>query len=174
MFGTVLIATETREDAIVIPKKALVRERELNYVYVIQDDQTVVRKEVAIGFSDETNLEVVRGLDEGAVIVTVGHETLNDGYLVAVKGWEGDVPEGFQVPVQPVAPSLQTQRADSRQGGPGPGRGGFFDRMMENPDIKKKYEARLAEDPSLATDMQKRRAFVREVMPQFRQSQGGQ
>ena len=41
-------------------------------------------------------------------------------------------------------------------------------------EIKKKYEARLAEDPSLATDMQKRRAFVKEVMPQFRQSQGGQ
>jgi len=174
MFGKVLIATETHQNALVIPKKAIVRERELNYVYEIQGDQTVSRREVETGFSDENNVEVVSGLEEGTVIVTVGHETLNDGYLVAVKGWDGEVPEGFQVPAKPAAQPPQTQVAESHQGGPQAGRAGFFERILENPEIKKKYEARLADDPTLATDMQKRRDFVREVMPQFRQSQGGQ
>jgi len=45
---------------------------------------------------------------------------------------------------------------------------------MANPEIKKKYEERLAEDPELATDPEKRRAFFREVMAQFRQAQGVQ
>jgi hypothetical protein len=134
----------------------------------------VARREVEVGFSEENNVEVVSGLNEGTVIVTVGHETLNDGYLIAVKGWEGAIPEGFQVPEEPVVQRPPTQVAERRQGGPRGGREGFFERILENPEIKKKYEARLAEDPSLATDMQKRRAFVREVMPQFRQSQGGQ
>ena len=56
----------------------------------------------------------------------------------------------------------------------GGGRGGFFQRLLQNPEIRKKYEDRLAEDPGLATDPQKRRAFVREVMPQFRQAQSSQ
>ncbi|MFQ5929740.1 MAG: efflux RND transporter periplasmic adaptor subunit, partial [Acidobacteriota bacterium] len=41
MFGTVYIATQTHDDAIAIPKKAILRERDLNYVFLIQPDKTV-------------------------------------------------------------------------------------------------------------------------------------
>jgi RND family efflux transporter MFP subunit len=174
MFGTVLIATRTTPDALVIPKKAVVRERDLNYVYVIRPDSTVTRQEIEIGLSEEDRVEILSGLQEGDSIVTVGHETLNDGYQVAVKSWEGEAPEQFASPTEETSPQTPPQFAEFRGGRPGGGKGGFFDRLMENPEVKKKYEARLAEDPSLATDPQKRRAFVREVMPQFRQAQGSQ
>jgi len=175
MFGTVLIATRTTPDALVIPKKAIVRERDLNYVYVIKPDSTVTRQEIEIGLSDEDRVEILSGLQEGDSIVTVGHETLNDGYQVAVKSWEGEVPGQFVPPAaEPTRPQAPPQVAERRGEAPGGGKGGFFDRLMQNPEVKKKYEARLAEDPSLATDPQKRRAFVREIMPQFRQAQGGQ
>jgi RND family efflux transporter MFP subunit len=182
MFGTVLIATKTQPDALVIPKKAIVRERDLNFVYIINPDSTVSRQEIEIGLSEENRVEILSGLKEGDIIVSVGHETLNDGYLVAVKGWEGEVPEPFQPAVAPSSeePPLMAERRDSGSAGErggrgaGGGRGGFLQRLLQNPEIKKKYEARLAEDPGLATDPQKRRAFVREVMPQFRQAQGSQ
>jgi hypothetical protein len=181
MFGTVLIATQTQPEALVIPKKAIVRERDLNFVYVIKADNTVSRQEIEIGLSEENRVEVVTGLQEGDVIVSVGHETLNDGYLVAVRDWEGSIPESFQAAASasPQTPAQMAQRLEPRPetrgaSGPGGGRGEFFQRLLQNPEIKKKYETRLAEDPSLATDPQKRRAFVREVMPQFRQAQGGQ
>ena len=190
MFGTVLIATETHENALVIPKKAIVRERDLNHVYVIQSDGTVTRQEIEIGFSEERNVEILTGLQEGDDIVTVGHETLNDGYLVVVRSWEGDAPESLPEPaertVRPQQPASQNAagpegpqrgRRGPQAGGGSPqggGRGAFFERLMENPEIKKKYEARLAEDPELATDPEKRRAFFREIMSQFRQGQGVQ
>jgi RND family efflux transporter MFP subunit len=174
MFGTVLIATETHPDALVIPKKAIVRERDLNFVYVIKPDGTVSRQEIEIGLSEENRVEILSGLEEGDNIVSVGHETLNDGYLVAVKSWEGDAPESYTPPPETAERPQTQQIAEGRRGPPEGGRGRFFERLMENPEIKKKYEARLAEDPGLATDPQKRRAFVREVMPQFRQAQGGQ
>lgn len=174
MFGTVLIATQTHPDALVIPKKAIVRERDTNYLYVINTDGTVARREIETGFSEENRVEILNGVSEGESIVSVGHETLNDGYLVAVRSWEGDDPESNSPSSGPLVAQRPQQVAEGRPAPAAAGRGAFFDRLMENPEIKKKYEARLSEDPSLATDPQKRRAFVREVMPQFRQMQGGQ
>lgn len=173
MFGTVLIATQTHPDALVIPKKAIVRERDLNFVYLITPDGTVARQEIEIGFSEESRVEILNGLAEGAAIVAVGHETLNDGYLVSVKSWEGDVPESFEAVSEAARPQRPPQVAEGRNGPPGGGRGGL-ERLMANPEFKKRWDARLAEDPSLATDRQKQRAFFREVMPQLRQAQGSQ
>jgi hypothetical protein len=38
------------------------------------------------------------------------------------------------------------------------------DRMLAVPSVKQQYEAKLTEDPSLATDEGKRRQFFRDVM----------
>lgn len=199
MFGTVSIATETHPDAIVIPKKSIVRERDLNYVFLIQPDNTVLRKEVELGFSEDAWVEVLSGLEEGEPVVTVGHETLNDGYPIMVQLWENEGSEGT-TPAEPTSPDQRPAQyaqkepgqAESRQGragspqggqgglragqggpgGPGGGgRGEFFQRLLENPEVKKQYEAKLKEDPELATDPQKRRAFVREVMAELRGTQ---
>ena len=40
-------------------------------------------------------------------------------------------------------------------------------RLLENPEIQQQYEAKLAKDPSLADDPQKRRAFMREMMSKY-------
>jgi membrane fusion protein (multidrug efflux system) len=178
MFGTVHIATETRPDALVIPKKAITRERDLNFVYSIQPDRTVIRKEVQLGFAEENWVEVVEGLEEGEAVVTVGHETLNDGYPVLVQNWT----ESEQEPAQPAPGQPDEQRqlagrpdsgspegAGRRPAGAGAGnRGQVFERMMQNPEVKERYEARLAQDPGLATDPEKRRAFFREEFARMR------
>lgn len=41
---------------------------------------------------------------------------------------------------------------------------------MQDPEIRKQYQARLEEDPSLATDPQKRREFFRKIMSDMRES----
>ncbi len=202
MFGTVSIATESHPNAIVIPKKSIVRERDLNYVFTIQSDDTVQRKEVEIGFSEDAWVEVLAGVEEGESIVTVGHETLNEGYPIMVQYWENDGPEVEQ-PARPKPP--EEQPAQLARGGPGAGEGGqrgpasgdgrqrgvgagqpgasgtggagrgeFFERLLEDPEVRKQYEAKLKEDPELATDPQKRRAFVREVMSELRGAQRSQ
>jgi len=193
MFGTVSIATESHDDAIVIPKKSIIRERDLNYVYTIQADDTVQRREVEIGFSEDAWVEIIAGLEEGEAIVSVGHETLNEGYPILVQNWENDGPEVEQ-PARPETPKEQPAqlarggpeggpggRAGTRAGQPGArgpggggGRGEFFERLLEDPEVRKQYDAKLKEDPELATDPQKRRAFVREVMSEMRGAQRSQ
>lgn len=181
MFGTVLIATETHENAIVVPKKAITRERDQSFIYSINEDGTVTRKEVTLGFSEEDWTEILTGISAGETIVTVGVETLSDGYPVTVQSFEN-----MEGSVSPVSPSQnqvreqadrsteseewqQSQKSETSRLASGPegrDRRAMFQRMMNDPEIKKKWEAKLKEDPSIADDPQKRRAFFREIMSQ--------
>ena len=90
MFGTVYIATETREKALVIPKRAVLRERDGNHVFLLTDTGVVSKRNVTLGFTEENYAEVVSGLEEGDPVITIGQEGLNDGYAVNVLQWEDD------------------------------------------------------------------------------------
>jgi membrane fusion protein (multidrug efflux system) len=184
MFGTVYIATETRPDAIVVPKKAILRERDENRVFVISAENVVEKRDVVLGFSEEDRVEVVEGIQEGEDVVTVGYEGLADGYAVSIISWEGAPPQ--EVPSasaasQPASPQDRETPPRQRVGRSSPGSGGpggrempperverMMDRLMENPEVKEEYEARLAQDPELATDSEKKRAFAQEMMRQYR------
>jgi membrane fusion protein (multidrug efflux system) len=90
MFGTVYIAIETREQALVIPKRAVLRERDENHVFLLMDTSVVSKRNVVLGFTEGNHVEVVSGLEEGDPVVTIGQEGLNDGYTVNVLEWEDD------------------------------------------------------------------------------------
>jgi len=202
MFGTVYIATETRPNAIVIPKKAILRERDKDRAFVVTAEGSVEKRDVVIGFSEEDWVEILEGIQEGEAVVTVGYEGLSDGYAVNIMSWEGTPPqEGPYVSAAPERTSSPTrsdgpdgtQSAQTRdrpprqqmRGGPlaSGGPGGqremspemverFMDRLMNNPEIKKEYEVRLAKDPELATDFEKQRAFAQEMMQLYRGHRG--
>jgi membrane fusion protein (multidrug efflux system) len=197
MFGTVYIATETRPDAIVVPKKAILRERDENRIFVITAENLVEKRNVVLGFSEEDRVEILEGIQEGEDVVTVGYEGLADGYAVNIISWEGAPPQevpsasmASEPPSSPVRggpadeirppqggdtpPGQQVRRRSPGGGGPG-GREmrpemveRMMDRLMENPEVKEEYEARLAQDPELATDSEKKRAFAQEMMRQYR------
>ncbi len=188
MFGTVHIATETHPDAIVILKRAVLRERDENRVFVIQDDGTVAKRAVELGFTQENEVEVLSGIREGEPVVTVGQEGLNDGYPVDVLAWEGGSPvspvaptaaEGPVRAAQPVAltPSPAPAQAGPEQGERGAGRRGsgnwtnpdpemlkgMLERMLRNPQFKQAYDEKLKENPNLAEDPEALRSFMREM-----------
>lgn len=197
MFGTVYIATETRPDAVVIPKKAILRERDENRAFVITADNLVEKRDVVLGFSEEDRVEIVEGIQAGEAIVTVGHEGLADGYAVNVLSWEGSAapeqtppgPPREQVASSPAnAPDTprasnvsnrEPRRGQQASGGGPGGRGGMGEmspemvnrmmgRFLNDPEIKEEYESRLADDPELATDFDKKRTFAQEMMRRFR------
>ena len=192
MFGTVHIATDTRPSALVIPKRAIVRERDEDRVFVVDSENRVQKRAVTIGFREDNDLEVSSGLSEGEAVVTVGQEGLNDGYPVSVLEWEDgrEGPAALQAPSPQraatgngtppaAAPHRRTrqqgQPAAGRRGGRGPGGGsGGFDpkvmveRMIErSPRIKEAYEAKLAADPDFMNDPEKLGAFITEIRSQF-------
>lgn len=89
MFARVYVETETRVDALVIPRAALSLESLGDTVYVTEDG-IAARRDVTLGFREGDSVEVVEGLSEGERIVVVGHEGLSDGTPIRVLG--GDEP----------------------------------------------------------------------------------
>ena len=194
MFGTVHIATETRPSALVIPKRAIVRERDEDRVFVVDSENRVQKRAVTIGFREDNDLEVSSGLSEGEAVVTVGQEGLNDGYPVSILEWEdgqegpalqGDPPRRASAPDQ-TAPAgqgsrqaqqgLQSGGGRPRGGPPGGGARSFNPERMKamlagmaerNPQVKEAYEAKLAEDPDFMNDPEKLGAFMMEIRSQF-------
>ncbi len=193
MFGSVYIATDTHENAVVVPKKSIIRERNTNYVYTINSDNTVTRQAVTVGFADEDQVEIVDGLNGNEAIVTVGQETLSDGYPVVVQSWsDGSDGSGVVLTQAAAAPGAEgnaalnpgaagpdsaapVMRQDAGRIPPGGDSSDRFTKMLEsNPALKEAWEKKIKEDPEVATDPEKRRAFIREVMTKLRGSGGRQ
>ena len=91
MFASVYIITETRQNTLVIPKKALVLEGEGNQVFTFETDPEsgrgqAQRKRIEIGFTDSDRLEILSGLSQGEQVITVGQEGLRPGSSVRLVG----------------------------------------------------------------------------------------
>jgi membrane fusion protein (multidrug efflux system) len=83
MFTGVFLETETRADALVVPKGALSLESIGDTVYVAAGD-TASRREVELGFQEGDFVEVREGLAEGEDVIVVGHDGLSDGTPIQV------------------------------------------------------------------------------------------
>ena len=156
-FVTVQVPTETRANALVVPKRAILLERDQSIVYRVQEG-VAVRTPVAVGLSAQDLVEITSGLSVGDAVVTVGHESLRDGAQVRAAG----------------EPLPESATAGAAAGGPGGG-GGFdlaqlpaerrnalFERLLQNAEFKEAYDAKLQEDPALEKDEDKKLAFLQE------------
>ena len=56
----------------------------------------MTKRNVVLGFTEENYAEVISGLEEGDPVITIGQESLNDGYAVNVLQWEDDTGESLQ------------------------------------------------------------------------------
>jgi membrane fusion protein (multidrug efflux system) len=90
MFASVYLETDTHEDAIVIPRNALVLDSLGDTVYVKAGD-LAERREVRLGLRSEDSVEVLEGLTEGELLIVVGQDGLADGTPVSVIGDEPPV-----------------------------------------------------------------------------------
>lgn len=83
MFGRVRIVYDTRANALMIPKAAVLREDGVSSVYVLRD-RLVFRRSIATGYENGSNIEVTDGLADGDSVITVGQSSLQDSVLVQV------------------------------------------------------------------------------------------
>ena len=160
-FVTVQVPTETRPNALVVPKRSILLERDQSIVYRVQEG-VAMRTPVAVGLSAQDLVEITSGLSVGDAVVTVGHESLRDGAQVRAAG----------------EPLPESATAGAPAGGPGGGPGGgggfdlaqlpaerrnaLFERLLQNAEFKKAYDAKLQEDPALERDEDKKLAFFQE------------
>ena len=85
MFATVRLVTGRRPSTLVIPKKALVLETEEDDVFAIVDSKAH-KVPVELGLIEGDHVEVLSGVAEGDMLVTVGHRGLKEGTLVRIVG----------------------------------------------------------------------------------------
>lgn len=83
MFGRISIVYDTHEDALQIPRSAIIEEAGESSVFVIDDD-TVQRRVIRTGFAEGGQVEVVQGLGEFEEFVVVGHTNLKNGSKVSI------------------------------------------------------------------------------------------
>jgi RND family efflux transporter MFP subunit len=77
------IGVEKKEDALLLPVEALVKEKTNSFVYVFNDGK-VKKSPVEVGFNDGTNFEIIAGIKPADLAVVPGKQVMRDGQLVKV------------------------------------------------------------------------------------------
>ncbi len=86
MYVTVELITEVHEDALLLPKKAIVYDADQLFVFRLRDDSTVERLLIQPALEDRDNVEPAGILSEGDRIVIAGQASLKDGSEIRLVG----------------------------------------------------------------------------------------
>ncbi|HET8727392.1 MAG TPA: efflux RND transporter periplasmic adaptor subunit [Alphaproteobacteria bacterium] len=83
LFARINVVVDVREDALLVPEAALVPQQGKRFVYRVVDGRAVLT-EVSIGNRQDGMVEILNGLDAGALVVTAGQMKLSDGTPVEI------------------------------------------------------------------------------------------
>ncbi len=83
MFGRISVVYDKHENALQLPRSALVEDAGQTSVFVVEDD-VAIKKVVQTGYSDRGMIEIVAGLEDGENVVTVGQLGLKPDAKVTV------------------------------------------------------------------------------------------
>ncbi len=88
MYARVSIVTDNKKEALVVPLNALVDVNGRRGVYVPSQAGTASFRAVRVGIEEETQAEVLEGLNDGDTVITTGAAGLVDGarFLLAGRG----------------------------------------------------------------------------------------
>lgn len=89
MFGRISIIYDKHDNALQIPRSALVQEAGEPAVFVVAED-TAERRPVQTGYVEGGRIEILEGLTDGEQFVLVGQTGLKDGSRVSVINVGGD------------------------------------------------------------------------------------
>lgn len=108
-----IINVETRKDAVVIPRAALIEnvqtliepesntiQLERSYsVFVVQDDTLAIQSKLKLGIEQGDRIEVLEGLQPGDQVVITGQNGLSDSTKVRVAG-QPDFQQPSEIPIE--------------------------------------------------------------------------
>jgi HlyD family secretion protein len=85
MFVNLVLTVASFPNATLVPNVAIVQRGPQSIVFVVNDG-TVKLQPVTVGISDDTNTQIVQGVNVGETVVTSGQANLSDGSPVRVAG----------------------------------------------------------------------------------------
>jgi len=90
MFARISIVYDRHENAMQLPRSAIVEETGTTSVFVVEND-IAVRKAVETGFNDRGMIEIISGLNDTDQVITVGQVGLKpDAKVTVVNATDGD------------------------------------------------------------------------------------
>ena len=89
MYARVNITTDNRRDALVVPASSVVDVNGRRGLYLATEAGTASFRAVRVGIEDQTQIEILEGVNEGDVVVTTGAGALTDGARFVVAGRGG-------------------------------------------------------------------------------------
>lgn len=90
-FAHASVTTERHDDALLVPRAAVLSEKGEDVVFVVVDG-LAERRVIELGFLDSEHAEIVGGVDEGEQVVSRGQRTLKHGSPVRI------LDDGFAAP----------------------------------------------------------------------------
>ena len=90
MFGRIGVIYDVREDALQIPRSAIIDDQGTAGVFVVEDGHAV-RRRVETGYGNKGMVEIISGLQDGEQVVTVGQASLKQDSRVNVINQAGDL-----------------------------------------------------------------------------------
>lgn len=83
MFAEVKLNYDTHEDVVLLPRKSLISMDNKHVVYEVQDN-IVVKKQIELGYFNDTMIEVISGLNADSKVVITGQNNLKDQAVIEV------------------------------------------------------------------------------------------
>ena len=83
MFARISIVYDQHQNTILIPKQAVIQEDNEQYVFLI-NNKRAFKKPVKTGYINNSDSEIVQGLQHGDQVVTIGHTSLQDSSKVNI------------------------------------------------------------------------------------------
>ena len=102
MFGRFQIVYDARENAIMIPRMAVIDDDDRQSVFIVENGQAQ-RRQVEVGYSRGEFVEILSGLSDGERVITIGQTGLAEGAMVEVV----DVGVDDDGEVELAAPALE-------------------------------------------------------------------
>ena len=113
MYAEVTLTTDSRDDVLLVPKAAVVRDEEQTYLFTLVGEPatgfTAKRVRVETGLTDPERIEIVKGFTAGEPVIVAGQTGLKDGAKVVRVDPQGK-------PIDPVIEPAVAADADAASG----------------------------------------------------------
>ncbi|MEX0646809.1 MAG: efflux RND transporter periplasmic adaptor subunit [Balneolaceae bacterium] len=83
MFSRIRVVYDTRYNTLILPKEAVITE-DINQSVFLLRENIAFKQPVKTGYVNGQNIEILEGINEGDLVVTIGQNSLRDSSLVEV------------------------------------------------------------------------------------------